>query len=131
MKNVKFWIVLSLVMAVFGLMFTGCEIIEDETYTVYLKSFNWSSGHSYWGSLSNGYYKGEPISKANFDWERSNNFASNAKKYVYTEDEIKSSLQKNMGLNASQAKVAAAHFVNNSHYWLGARDGSTLTIMMK
>jgi len=130
MKNVFKVLGLIALTAVIGFSLVTCDD-EEPTYVVYVKDFNWSIGHSYWGSLTSGNYKGEAISDTDFKWEMNNNFYTGATKNVFTESQLRDSLQEIMDLSAPQAKNAAEDFINNPHYWLGSMNGNTLTIMIK
>jgi len=130
MKNIFKVLGLITLTVVIGFSFVTCDDGEP-TYVVYVKDFNWSSNHSYWGDLENGYFKGRAITETSFNWEMNNNFSANATKNVFTESQLYDYLIKTFGLSAEQAEQATENFINYPHYWLGVRNGTTLKIMIK
>ena len=119
-----------LIVLVLGMLLIGCDT-EPEilTYTVYVKTFNFSSSDSVFGTLQNGYYRSFEITQTDFNWEKSNNF-QNVSPNIWTEDQIISTLV-GWGFSNAQAKQEASKFISFNHFMLGDRGGSNLRIMMK
>ena len=119
-----------LIVLVFGIVLIGCDMEpEIPTYTIYIKTFNFSSSDPVFGTLQNGYYRSFEITQTDFNWEKSNNF-QNVSPNIWTEDQIISTLV-GWGFSNTQAKQEASKFISFNHFMLGDRDGSSLRIMMK
>ena len=126
----KRYIGVLLILMVLGMAFTGCNTEpEISTYTIYVKSFIFSSSDPVFGDLQDGYYTSFEISQADFNWEISNNFYDISPNY-WTVDQIVSSLQ-GMGFSNNIANQEASNLVSFKHFMIVSRDGSSLRMMMK
>jgi len=129
MKNRSVLIVLPVLVVV--MMLSGCAVEPEgpATYTVRLKTFSFTSSDTGWGTLSDGYYRRQELTRTSFEWEKENNF-KNSDDEVWTEEQIYSYLL-GWGLSKTNAKSEAAWFVSVDHGEIGLRQGSFLYILLK
>jgi len=130
MKSRKLLMGIFLITLVFGIMLTGCDMEPDEpTYSIYTRTFIFSSTNPIFGDLPSGYYKSFEITRTDFNWERANNF-QNVSPSLWTEDQIISFLI-SWGFDNATAKQEASRIISFNHFMIGVRDGSNLRLMIK
>ena len=126
----KNWIGKGLIALVFSIFFIGCDMEPDtKTYTVYINIFTFSSSHSTFGSLQDGYFLREQLSQIDFNWEKSNNF-KNSSPNIWTEDQIYSFLI-GWGFSNNQARNESSWLASVNHGLIASRVGEYLYIILK
>ena len=124
-----------LISLIFGTIFIGCEmepeLTPEPTYTIYVNTFTFSSTDSLFGGLQDGYYITYDLSKADFDWEKANNF-QNRLANVWTEDQIYSFLIGwGGGFGNSQARELTTWLTTVNYGLIATRQGSLLHVLIK
>jgi len=131
MKSRKLMLGILVITLVFGVVLTGCPEPEP-TYTVWSGNFQFSSTHSFFGTLSVGGLRWEALSQSDFDWEKTNNFSyQSTVKNEWTKGEFKSYLI-GKGYTSADAETVASGLVANNHVRIGIRsDSATLIMLLK